>query len=115
MIVRPATIQDAPAMAAIYSSHVLNGAATFEDVPPSVEEMAGRLCKVQAHGLPWVAAEAEGRMLAFAYAGPYNPRSAYRYTVEDSVYWRRTLSAAGRAARSCNTSSTPARPWGCGG
>jgi phosphinothricin acetyltransferase len=41
---------------------------------------------VQERGLPWVVVEAEGRVVAFAYAGPFRTRPAYRYTAEDSVY-----------------------------
>jgi phosphinothricin acetyltransferase len=86
MIVRPARPQDAPALAAIYAHDVLYGTGTFEEEPPGAEEMAARLTAVQDRGLPWVAAEVEGRVLAYAYAAPYRLRSAYRYTAEDSVY-----------------------------
>jgi phosphinothricin acetyltransferase len=48
--------------------------------------MAARMAAVQARGLPYLVAEAEGAILAMAYAGPFRLRAAYRYTVEDSVY-----------------------------
>jgi L-amino acid N-acyltransferase YncA len=86
MSVRPATAADAPALAELYAHHVLNGAGTFEEIPPGVTEMEVRLHNVRARGLPWVVAEEAGRLLAFAYAAPYRLRSAYRYAVEDSVY-----------------------------
>lgn len=86
MIVRPATDDDAPALAAIYSHHVRRGLGTFEETPPTAEEMAARLARVRNRGLPWRAAEAEGRLLGYAYAGPFRDRAAYRFTVEDSVY-----------------------------
>ncbi|MDB5460413.1 MAG: hypothetical protein JWO72_2154 [Caulobacteraceae bacterium] len=86
MIVRPATSADAEAMAEIYGHNALHGAGTFEEAPPTPQEMAARLQTVQARGLPWVVVEDEGRVLGFAYAGPYRLRSAYRYTAEDSVY-----------------------------
>ena len=85
MIIRPATAADAEAMAAIYAHHVLHGVATFEETPPTAEEMASRLQAVQALGLPWLAAEEEEedrRILGYAYAGAYRHRSAYRYTAE---------------------------------
>lgn len=86
MIVRAATASDADALAAIYGHHVLHGFGTFEEEPPLPAEMARRLTAVTAAGLPYLVAEDEGRVLGFAYAGPFRPRAAYRYTVEDSVY-----------------------------
>jgi L-amino acid N-acyltransferase YncA len=86
MIVRSATPDDAEALAAIYSHHVLHGFGSFEEVPPSPAEMQARLEGVLGRGLPYLAAEAEGRLLGFAYAGPFRQRAAYRYTVEDTVY-----------------------------
>ncbi|MDP3660579.1 GNAT family N-acetyltransferase [Phenylobacterium sp.] len=86
MILRAATIQDAPALAALYGHHVIEGVGTFEETPPSPEQMEARRAAVVVHGLPWLVAELNGRMLGFAYAGPFRMRSAYRHTVEDSVY-----------------------------
>jgi L-amino acid N-acyltransferase YncA len=86
MIIRPATAEDAPAMAALYAHHVLHGVASFEETPPTAGEMAARLQAVRARGLPWLVAEEGGRILAYAYAGPYHSRAAYRFTAEDSVY-----------------------------
>jgi phosphinothricin acetyltransferase len=86
MIVRDATPDDAPALADIYGHHVLHGFGTFEEVPPSVAEMAERRAAVAEKGLPYLVAERDGRVLGFAYAAPFRPRAAYRHTVEDSVY-----------------------------
>lgn len=99
MLIRPATSADAPALAAIYGHHCLHGFGTFEEVPPSPEEMMQRLTAVQKRGLPYLVAEADGEITGFAYAGPFRPRAAYRYTVEDSVYIApgRTGQGVGRA------------------
>lgn len=86
MIVRAATLDDAPAVAAIYGHHVLHGTGTFEEAPPSTADMAARMQVVLGKGYPWVVVEDEGRIVAYAYAGSYRERSAYRYTAEDSVY-----------------------------
>jgi phosphinothricin acetyltransferase len=86
MIVRAADDGDAPALAAIYGDAVLHGFGTFEEVPPSPAEMDARRRAVQDKGLPYLVAEAHGRVLGFAYAGPFRTRAAYRYTLEDSVY-----------------------------
>jgi len=86
VIVRSAAPADIPSLQAIYAHHVMNGAGTFEETPPTNDEFAERLGKVLDLGLPYLVAEAEGEILGFAYAGPFRMRSAYRYTVEDSVY-----------------------------
>lgn len=86
MIVRDALPGDAQALADIYGHHVLTGFGTFEEVPPDQQEMAARLQAVTDRGLPYLVAEQAGRVLGFAYASPFRPRAAYRYTVEDSVY-----------------------------
>jgi len=86
MIIRAATAADAEALAAIYGHHVLHGFGTFEEDPPSPAEMESRRAAIVERGLPYLVAEEDGRVLGFAYAGPFRPRQAYRYTLEDSVY-----------------------------
>ncbi|MBE0619714.1 MAG: N-acetyltransferase [Burkholderiales bacterium] len=84
--VRASTPEDIPAISAIYAHHVLNGVASFELVPPGVNEMARRRADVLARGLPHLVAEAGGKLAGYAYAAPYRERPAYRYALEDSVY-----------------------------
>ena len=75
MRIRSASVEDAPAVGAIYGHHVLTGLGAFEEVPPSETDMAGRIAAVLAHGLPYLVAEDEvGRVLGFAYASPFRPR-----------------------------------------
>jgi phosphinothricin acetyltransferase len=80
---RPAHIS---AIHRIYAHWVLHGLASFEEVPPDAAEMDRRRLSVQELKLPYLVAEDGGEVLGFAYAGPYRPRSGYRFTVEDSVY-----------------------------
>jgi phosphinothricin acetyltransferase len=84
--VRDALDADMPAAQVIYAHHVLHGLSSFEEVPPDIAEMNRRREAIRVHGLPYLIAEREGVIRGFAYAGPFRPRSAYRYTVEDSVY-----------------------------
>jgi phosphinothricin acetyltransferase len=84
--IRRASPADAEAIAAIYGHHVLWGTGTFEEMPPSVEEMTDRLDKVQARGWPWLVAEKDGQMLGYAYAAQFRDRAAYRFAAEDSIY-----------------------------
>lgn len=86
MIVRPATEADAPGVQAIYAHHVLESEGAFEETAPDVEMMARRIAAVLHRGQPYIVAEAQGVIQAFAYAAPFRSRTAYRYTLEDSVY-----------------------------
>ncbi len=85
-LIRASREEDVPAVHAIYAHHVLTGLASFEEVPPDAGEMLRRRAEVVARGLPHLVAEAQGEVLGFAYAGLYRPRSAYRFSVEDSIY-----------------------------
>jgi phosphinothricin acetyltransferase len=93
--VREAVASDAPRIAAIYAHHVLHGLASFETEPPDGAEIARRLGEVRARGLPYLVAEADGRVVGYAYAAPYRSRPAYRYTVENSVYVDRDCTGRG--------------------
>ena len=86
VIVRDALPADVPVIQSIYAHHVLHGLASFEEVPPDAAEIERRYREIVGRGLPYVVAEADGRVAGYAYAGPYRTRPAYRYTVEDSVY-----------------------------
>ena len=83
---RPSTEADLAAIAAIYGHHVRNGLASFEYEAPPVEDLGRRRAEVLRFGLPHVVAEADGRVLGFAYASLYRARPGYAHTVEDSVY-----------------------------
>lgn len=86
VIIRDAVAADAPALAAIYGDACLHGSGTFEEVPPSADEMTARWAAIRAKGLPYYVAELGGEVAAYAYASPFRPRTGYRYTAEDSVY-----------------------------
>jgi phosphinothricin acetyltransferase len=85
--IRPAAAADFDAIQRIYAHHVLNGLASFEETPPDVAELTRRWRAIADAGLPYLCAvEPGGALVGYAYAGPYRPRSAYRFSVEDSVY-----------------------------
>ena len=86
VLIRACGAADMAGVQAIYAHHVLHGLATFEEVPPDEAEMARRRDEVLGRGLPYLVAEKDGRLLGYAYAGPYRARSAYRFAVEDSIY-----------------------------
>ena len=84
--IRAATADDIGAITAIYADAVRHGTASFELEPPDEAEMLRRQRALLDGGHPYLAAEETGVVLGYAYAGPFRPRLAYRYTVEDSVY-----------------------------
>lgn len=87
-MIREARDSDAGQVAAIYGQHVLTGLASFEEVAPPEAEMLERMHAVRALGTPYLVAEEGGRILGYSYATLYRTRSAYRFTLEDSVYVR---------------------------
>ena len=99
LVVRPATHADLGAITAIYAHHVRIGTASFELDVPDAAEMTRRWRDVVDRGLPYLVAEADAVVVGYAYAGPYRPRPAYRFTVEDSVYVRADLARRGIGAR----------------
>jgi phosphinothricin acetyltransferase len=70
----------------IYRYYVTRSTASFEEEAPSVAEMRQRRATTLELGLPYLVAESDGEVVGFCYAGPFRTRSAYRYTIEDSVY-----------------------------
>jgi L-amino acid N-acyltransferase YncA len=96
--IRDATVDDGAACAAVYAPYVTDTAITFEDEPPTADEMAERITRAQKNHA-WVVLEDAGRVVGYACAGPYKERAAYRWACEVSVYLEtgRRRSGAGRA------------------
>jgi len=84
-MLRLATPEDAPGVLAIYAPVVEHTAISFEEVPPSVEEMAGRIAGTVAKR-PWLVCEIDGTIAGYAYAAAHRERAAYRWCVEPSAY-----------------------------
>jgi phosphinothricin acetyltransferase len=94
-MIRNAQPNDAAPIAEIYNHYVLNTTITFEEQPVTAPQMAERMAEVQAAGLPWLVAEREGQVLGYAYASKWKARSAYRHSVECSVYLDRQAVGGG--------------------
>ena len=95
IFVRDASDADMHAVTKIYATHVLHGLASFEEIPPSLEDMQSRRASVLQLGLPYLVAVMDGRVVGYSYATFYRTRPAYRYTVEDSVYVEDGLNGRG--------------------
>jgi phosphinothricin acetyltransferase len=84
--IRDSTDADIGAIQAIYAHHVAHGLGSFEEIPPDAATLAERRAALLAKGLPYLVAERAGRIAGYAYAGPFRPRAAYRFSLEDSIY-----------------------------
>lgn len=86
ILLRVAREADLEAITAIYAEAVTNGTASYELEPPSLDEMRARFGKLVADSYPYIVATEDDVVLGYAYAGPFRPRLAYRFMVEDSIY-----------------------------
>lgn len=84
--IRPAVESDIPGITEIYGHAVQHGTASFEVEPPTEAEMRRRFNALVDGNYPYFAADLDGTLSGFAYAGAFHHRPAFRYTVEDSVY-----------------------------
>lgn len=84
-IIRMARAEDAAAIQRIYAPFVRDTAITFETVAPTEAEILDRLTATLPT-LPWLVAETDGNVLAYAYASRHHTRAAYRWSVDVSVY-----------------------------
>jgi phosphinothricin acetyltransferase len=86
MTVRAATPSDAAAIARIYNPYIASSFVTFEEEEVSADDIAARMRVVAAASLPYLVLEDAGRVVGYAYAGKWHSRSAYRYSVESTIY-----------------------------
>jgi len=85
-VIRDSREDDMRKVHSIYSHHVLRGTASLEEEAPSVDELMGRRAEVLGCALPYLVAEVDHQVVGYSYAAPFRSRSAYRFTIEDSVY-----------------------------
>lgn len=97
MKIRTASPRDGAALLKIYGPYVERTAITFEYRVPSVEEFSGRIERTLKQ-YPYFAAEFEGELVGYAYAGPFHEREAYDWAVETSLYvaWDQRKMGIGR-------------------
>ncbi len=86
-MIRKATIADANQICEIYNYYVLNTTVSFEEIEVTPDDMADRISAVTS-ALPWIVYEENGIIIGYAYASKWRVRSAYRFSVESSVYMR---------------------------
>ena len=97
--IRAAADVDMEEVQQIYAAEVERFTASFEEVAPTVDEMKARRAAILAAGCRFLVAVRSGKVVGFAYSGPYRTRSAYRFTVESTVYVAPSAQRAGVARR----------------
>ena len=85
-LIRPASSADAAAIASIYNHYVAHTVITFEEEAVPAQAMAARISAILAEDLPWLVAEEAGELIGYAYASRWKLRSAYRHSVETTIY-----------------------------
>ncbi len=85
MLIRAATPEDLPAVAALYAHEAATGVSTFDTEPRSAEIWAARLGSTEV-GDHLLVAEREGAVVGYASSASYRPKPAYARTREVSVY-----------------------------
>jgi L-amino acid N-acyltransferase YncA len=85
-VIRQAVSTDAEAIAGIYNHYIRDTIITFEEQPVAPLEMAERIAEVTSASLPWLVAEQDGSILGYAGASKWKGRSAYRFSVETTIY-----------------------------
>lgn len=110
---RPATEADMAGVQRIYGEHVTHGLASFEETVPTVDDMLARFRALKGQSFPYILAERKGAIVGYAYAGPYRTRSAYRFSIENSVYVDRLAAGEGigRALLSALIQECEKGPW----
>lgn len=86
MLIREANVQDFEQIEKIYNYYIENSVITFEEEFVTAQDMIERFKKIKNSKLPWIVAYKEAEILGYAYAHFWHERSAYRFTVEPSIY-----------------------------
>lgn len=84
-MIRDVEERDIARITQIYNWYIVNGVETFETEPLTVEQMRSRVRAISATH-PYIVAEEDGEVKAYAYAHPWKERAAYAATWETTVY-----------------------------
>ena len=85
IVIRDATLEDAPALLGIYAHYVERTAVSFEYATPTPDEFRERIARV-TRCYPWLVAQRGEEIVGYAYAGPFKERAAYDWSAELTIY-----------------------------
>jgi L-amino acid N-acyltransferase YncA len=111
--IRDAADTDLSSIQRIYAHHVTHSLASFEEIPPSTEEMSARRASIMSSGLPYLVAMQDDEIVGYSYAARFHSRAAYRYTIENSIYVSASFlgQGIGKALLGTLISRCEAGPW----
>jgi L-amino acid N-acyltransferase YncA len=112
LTIRDAAEADAPAIAAIYAHHVLNGTASYDYEAPSADDTRAKIRRIRDAGWPFLVVEEHGAVVGYAYATQLRDRAAYRFTCENSIYVRHDCTGRGVGKALLETLCARARECG---
>lgn len=81
-----AKLSDIEGVREIYSHYVKNTVSSLEEIVPYLDQMVDVYSSIIAKNLPYLVAKEGDKVIGYCYVSPYRTRSAYRYTLEDSIY-----------------------------
>jgi phosphinothricin acetyltransferase len=96
-MLRDARPDDASSISEIYNHYVQHTPVTFEETPVAPDDMRARILRI-APALPWLVCEEDGKLIGYAYASKWRERSAYRHSVEATVYLHPTAIGKGKGS-----------------
>jgi len=98
IVIRTAKMEDAKALLDIYAYYVKHSALTFEYEVPSKEDFQNRIAHTLEH-YPYLVAESEGEIIGYSYAGRFQPRAAYAWNAEMTIYLKEGVRRQGLGRR----------------
>ena len=99
LVIRPAARGDLARIVAIYGHYVEHTYATFEIDTPTPEQWSLKWAAARERNHPWLVSEQGGELHGYATAATFNPRPAYRFTVETSIYLQHEVVGQGLGRR----------------
>lgn len=84
-MIRDVSVNDSQKVVEIYNYYIKNTSITFEEVPLTNEDMKERIMSRNLK-LPWIVYEENNEILGYAYATEWKLRSAYKFSVESTIY-----------------------------
>jgi phosphinothricin acetyltransferase len=93
-MIRLATPDDAKDICTIYNTYIENTTISFEETPVSVEQMQQRINAI-GESFPWLVYTIDQQVVGYAYASRWKARSAYRYSVESTIYLSEQITGQG--------------------
>lgn len=102
-MIRPLTLDDSEAIAAIYEHYVQNTVITFDTIAPDRIYMRQQLEVIIKDYPAYVCTNDDDRVVGYCYVHPWKARTAYNLTMETTIYLHPDYTGKGLGTRLMNT------------